>query len=135
MELAVEVARVIGNCNAGLSTGDRFRLSVSTPSLGEDCRLCREALLSILLNVGRVSLGAKIASCSSCKWELCQSIPECLRLIRHVAEPSEARHFVAEAIAHQDRGEHTEADREMKAVLQLLRCRGQAGIRHRRYCA
>ena len=57
MELVIEVARVEGTCNAGLSIGQRFCMSGTGLASDDGQELCRVALASISLNVGRLGLG------------------------------------------------------------------------------
>jgi uncharacterized repeat protein (TIGR04076 family) len=57
MELVIDVARVEGMCNAGLSTGQRFCMSGTGLASDDGQELCRVALASISLNVGRLGSG------------------------------------------------------------------------------
>jgi hypothetical protein len=55
------------------------------------------------------------------KWELCQVIPEYLRLRRQHEERAAAGRLKAEAIEHQSRGEFGEAARKVRIAVQEMR--------------
>jgi hypothetical protein len=138
----IKPVQIIGACPAGVTFDDLFQVDGMNLKNPKGNRVCFLAVSHFPIMVWQLQGENRFfahASCPGCikdmerenrvvfllahddRWSLSQIISEYLRLSKSVGEPEVAKRLKIKAIGYQNRGEYTEAEREMEQALTLLK--------------